>query len=85
MQSACEVYGITFGIGVRNKPPNNNEPPWSIHFGDIVNVVDRALPENAIEPHHERVKEFVAAQGIDFIYDEACRKFGMAGFMHNLN
>jgi hypothetical protein len=62
------------GLEYGNKPPNKNEPPWSIHFGDIVNVVDVALPENAIVPHRERVKEFVAAQGIDFIYDEACRK-----------
>jgi hypothetical protein len=53
MQSACEVYSITFGIGIRNKPPNKNEPPRSIHFGDIVNVVDVALPENAIVPHRE--------------------------------
>jgi hypothetical protein len=55
--SACDVYDITFGIGIWNKPPNKNEPPQSMHFGDIVNVVNVALPENAALAHRERVKE----------------------------
>jgi hypothetical protein len=73
MRSACNLFGITFGIGIRNKPPNKNEAPRSIHFGDIANLVDVGLPENAALDHREREKEFVAAQGIDFIYDDSSR------------
>jgi hypothetical protein len=73
MQIDFNVNGITFGIGIWNKPPNKNEPHWPTHFGDIANVVEVALPENASLAHHEHIKEFVA-QGVDFIYDDSCCK-----------
>ncbi len=62
MRSACNVFGITFGIGIRNKPPNKNEAQGSIHFGDIANLVDVGLPENDALDHREREKEFVACE-----------------------
>ena len=45
-----------------------------MHYGDIVNMVDVASAENEALDEERRRKEFVAAQGIDFLYDESCRR-----------
>ncbi len=75
LSGARKLFGLTFGIGVRNRAPNKGKPTVSLHHGDVVNLVDVAHNsydnEAVIQGDHQ--KEFVSAQGIDFIYNQASR------------
>jgi hypothetical protein len=71
MEGARQIFGSMFGIGIRNRAPKKGELPRSVHFGNIVNVVNVSLDEGINEM--ERFKEFTFMQGIDFIYNEICQ------------
>jgi hypothetical protein len=68
MQCAREIFGNTFGIGIRNRAPKKGEPPRSMHYGDIVNYVDVLM--NYAMADALRQQEFTFAQGIDFIFND---------------
>jgi len=65
----ASLLGLEYGISHQTKMNHIGQRI----FGDIVNFVEVALPENASLAHHEHLKIFVA-QGIDFIYDDSCCK-----------
>ncbi len=44
-----------------------------MRYGDIVNLVNESSTENTALVGQQWEKEFVAAQGIDFVYDDASR------------
>lgn len=71
MQCARQIFGNTFGVGIRNRAPNKGNPPRSMHHGDIVNVVN--VSNDQLLDYDERRKEFTCAQGVDFIYNDKCR------------
>ncbi len=71
MEGARQFFGITFGIGIRNRAPKKGELPQSVCFGDVVNMVNVTANEGL--NNLERFKEFTFMQGIDFIYNEICR------------
>ena len=71
IEGARFLFGITFGVGIRNRPPNKGLPPRSMHYGDVVNIVDVPLEHQLNQA--ERYKEFTCSQGVDFIYNESCR------------
>ena len=75
MSCARNIFGLTFGIGVRNRPPNKGEDPVRLHYGDVINVVDVASNnyDNVPDVRPERRNEFVSSQGVDFIYDKLLR------------
>jgi hypothetical protein len=65
------LFGTTFGIGIQNRAPKKGERPVTMHHGDIVNLIDiTAADENQAA---NRIQEFVASQGIDFIFDSSTR------------
>ncbi len=68
---ARKIFGLIFGVGVRNRAPNKGEPTVSLHHSDVVNLVD--VDSNDIENEVDRDKEFVASQGVDLIYDIGSR------------
>jgi hypothetical protein len=68
---ARKIFGLTFGAGVRNRAPNKGEPEVSLHHSDVVNLVD--VDSNVYDNALDREKEFVASQGVDFIYNNASR------------
>jgi hypothetical protein len=69
MNWARNLFGLTFGIGRRNRAPKKGDAPVRLHHGDIVNV--------AVVPNRngaaDRFVEFVGSQGIDFIFDRRSR------------
>ncbi len=68
---ARNLFGVTFGIGIRNRAPKRGAEPVRMHFGDVVNMVDvSAVDSNAVD---DRVSEFVRNPGIDFFYDSNAR------------
>lgn len=75
MSGARNLFGLTFGIGVRNRPPNKGEAPVTLHHGDVVNLVDVGSNQYDAEPflRADRKNEFVTAQGVDFIHDNFSR------------
>lgn len=75
MSCARNIFGLTFGIGVRNRPPNKGEDPVRLHYGDVINFVDVASNnyDNVPDVRPERRNEFVSSQGVDFIYDKLLR------------
>ena len=58
MEGARQMFGDTFGIGI--KPPQ---------IGDIVNIVN--VDANNPLADTERYKELTFMQGVDFIYNES--------------
>lgn len=68
---ARKIFGLTFGIGVRNRAPNKGEPTVFLHHSDVVNLVD--VNSNNNENQLYRAKEFIASQGVDFIYESVSR------------
>jgi len=38
--NSTTLFGITFAIEIRNRPPNRGEKPVSMHHGDLVSFVD---------------------------------------------
>jgi hypothetical protein len=74
MSCARNIFGLTFGIGVHNRPPNKGEVPVRLHYGDVINFVDVASNnyDNVPDVRPERC-EFVSSQGVDFIYDKLLR------------
>jgi hypothetical protein len=75
LSCARKLFGTTFGVGVRNRAPNKAESPVPLRNADLVNLVniDAGINLNTAAARVEREKEFVAAQGIDFIYQEKSR------------
>jgi hypothetical protein len=71
LEGARKIFGSTFGIGVRNRAPNKGKSRVTLHHSDIVNFVD--VQSNVHYKEYERRKEYVAGQGIDFIYNPASR------------
>lgn len=73
--SARALFGLTFGIGVRNRAPNKGDPSVSLHHADIVNVADVAsnLYDNIAIIGPDRRREFTYDQGIDFIFEQVTR------------
>jgi hypothetical protein len=68
---ARKIFGQTFGIGVRNRAPNKGEPTVFLHHSDVVNLVD--VNSNNNENQLDRAEEFIASQGVDFIYESVSR------------
>jgi hypothetical protein len=62
---AHNLFGITFGLGVRNRVPRKGEQPVTMHHGDGVNMIDITRNDPV-----DRNKEFTCDQRVDFIYDE---------------
>ncbi len=71
MLCARDIFGITFGVGIRNTPPKKGERARSMHHGDVVNVVHVA--QNAEIPNAQRQREVSYSEGVDFIYNEVSR------------
>jgi cephalosporin hydroxylase len=65
-----KLFGVTFGIGIRNRPPKKGETPVTMHHGDIVNLVD---VRNNNDAPMDRYGEFVSSQGVDFIFESSSR------------
>jgi hypothetical protein len=61
---AHKLFGITFAIGIRNRPQNRGEKPVSMHHGDVVNFVDVSTIDV-----NNRFAEFISSQGVHFVYD----------------
>jgi hypothetical protein len=40
LSTARHLFGLTFGIRVRNRAPCKGEAPVTLHYGDVVNLVD---------------------------------------------
>ncbi len=68
---ARNIFGLTFGVGIRNRAPNKGEPKVFLHHSDVVNLVD--VDSNDNENELDWDKEFVASKGVDFIYENASR------------
>jgi hypothetical protein len=69
MDAARKLFGRTFGIGCRNIPPQKGHAVRKLLHGDIVNVVDVSSTENQEARRAVRFKEFIAAQGVEFVYE----------------
>jgi hypothetical protein len=65
------LFGVTFGIGIRNRPPNRGVQPVTAHHGDVVNLINVAAAELNVGVN--RVAEFVCSEGLDFVYDYEAR------------
>jgi hypothetical protein len=75
MSGARKIFGQTFGVGVRNRPPKKGENPVSLHYSDVgylVDVLDNAYDDVGYV-QADRLTEFVTALGIDFIYEQKSR------------
>jgi hypothetical protein len=51
---AQKLFGVTFGIGIRNRPQKKGETPVTMHHGDIVNLVD--VQNVSIRTYSERLQ-----------------------------
>lgn len=71
LEGARKIFGSTFVIGVRNRAPNKGESRVTLYHSDIVNFMD--VQSNVHYKEYEQRKEYVAGQGIDFIYNPASR------------
>jgi hypothetical protein len=71
LDCARKLFGSTFGIGIRNRAPNRGGQPVTMHFGDVVNIVDVADPRHNVGEN--RVAEFVTSNGLDFLFDAEAR------------
>jgi len=71
METARELFGITFGIGTRNIPPRKGLPRKVLEVGNIVNLVN--VSEQEIVAEGRKVKELIGKQRIDLVYEEATR------------
>jgi hypothetical protein len=72
MERAWEIFGTTFGICCRNLPPLKGQERQKLLHGDIVHVVDVDSSENIQLNEGIMFKEFIAAQGVELVYE--CRK-----------
>jgi hypothetical protein len=61
----------TFGIGIHNRAPRKGEISVSMHYGDIVNLVDVHGADEVVGVNHH--DEFVCTPGVDFIFDCSIR------------
>ena len=59
------MFGVTFGIGIRNRPPNRGVQPVTAHHGNVVNLINVVAAE--LNFGVNRVAEFVSSEGLDFI------------------
>ncbi len=69
------IFGTTFGVGDRNRAHNKAESPLPLQKAGLVNLVniDAGINLNTAAVRVEREKEFVAAQGFAFIFQEKSR------------
>ncbi len=72
LSTARDLFGLTFGIGVRNRAPCKGEAPVTLHYGDVVNLVDVSanFHDNVFHVAPNRLTEFTSDQGIDFIFEQ---------------
>jgi hypothetical protein len=68
LATARDLFGITFGIGMRNIPPRKGLPRKQLEVGNIINIIQPS-DENC----GRKFKEFIRHQRIDLVYEEACR------------
>jgi hypothetical protein len=52
LDAAHNLFGITFGMGIRNRAPRKGEEPVMMHYGDAVNMVD--VVGNSILEHFNK-------------------------------
>jgi hypothetical protein len=71
LQCAQSLFGITFGIGTRNRPLNKGEKVVTLHHGDAINLVDIPVVNGGAAINW--IEEFVSTPGIDFIYEMSAR------------
>jgi hypothetical protein len=64
-------FGTTFGVGIRNRAPNKDDAPHSMHHGDVVNFVDVSYNRELTDDERRQVHTF--AQSINFIYFDTNR------------
>jgi hypothetical protein len=64
LKCACGLFGLTFGVGIRNRSPRKGDDPVTMHYGDIVNIIDTTT--NGM---NNRISEFITNQRVDFIYE----------------
>jgi len=69
MEGARQMFGDTFGIGIRNRALKVGEPLQMVRFGDIVNIVN--VDANNPLDDAERYKQLTFMQGVNFIYNES--------------
>jgi len=65
---AHNLFGVTFGVGVRNRAPRKGEQPVTMHHGDAVNMID--FTQNNAFDHN---KELTCDQHVDLI-DDVCKR-----------
>jgi hypothetical protein len=72
LSTARDLFGLTFGIGVQNRAPCKGEAPVTLHYGDVVNLMDFSanLHDNVFHVAPNRLTEFTSDQGIDFISEQ---------------
>jgi hypothetical protein len=61
MPHARKLFGVTFGVGVRNRAPNKGEPPVLLTHADFVNLVNVNSGVNLNIEEADRRKELVTA------------------------
>ncbi len=78
MDRAREVFGTTFGVGCRNMPPLKGQMVRQLVHGDIVNLVNvSCIDNNNLQLQGPKVKEFIAAQRVDLVYESAKRQLSI--------
>jgi hypothetical protein len=66
LKCARRIFGLTFGLGIRNRAPRKGDDPVTMHHGDIVNMIDTT--DNNFMNH---TMKFIKNQRVDFIYEAA--------------
>jgi hypothetical protein len=67
---ARKLFGRTFGIGCRNLPPHKGHGIRKLLHRDIINIINVDLNDNQ---HTEGFREFVAAQGVELVFNPETR------------
>jgi hypothetical protein len=66
LKCACRIFGLTFGLGIRNRALCKGDDPVTMHHGDIVNMIDTT--DNNFTNH---TTELIKNQRVGFIYEAA--------------
>ncbi len=69
LEAARKLFGRTFGVGCWNIPPHKGHDVRKLLYGDIVNVINVRSPENEEARRAVRFKEFIIAQGVEFVFE----------------
>jgi hypothetical protein len=64
---ARKIFGNTFDIKIRNRAPQKGGSPVSIHYGDIINMIDDR--QNTGLTDAQQRCEFTTGQGNVFIFN----------------